>query len=263
MSWNLFNPAYALYERLLRREIASVGSIEHVAVIQDGNRRYARERGLAKQIGHSLGARTTESVLDWCLELGLKHVTLYAFSTENFNRDEEEKSYLFELIKAKLEELYNSKKIYNNHIRVRPIGRIDLLPPDLRVVIHRVEVATRGFDNLFLNVALAYGGQGELVDAARTLARQIKEGRIRSEEISEHLIAQSLYPYDGLPVPEVDLIIRTGGEYRTSNFLPWQANGNECAAYFCAPYWPEFRKVDFMRAIRTAQAIKASRGQQA
>jgi tritrans,polycis-undecaprenyl-diphosphate synthase [geranylgeranyl-diphosphate specific] len=263
MSWRLFDPAYALYERLLRKEIVASGSIEHVAVIQDGNRRYARERGLAKQIGHSLGAKTTEMVLDWCLELGLKHITLYAFSTENFKRDEEERRYLFELIDKKFKELYNSKKIYVNRIRVRAIGRIDLLPADLVETISRLDDATKGFDNLFLNVALAYGGQGELVDAARALARQIKEGRIKAEEISEQLVAQSLYPYDGHPVPKVDLIIRTGGEYRTSNFLPWQANGNECAAYFCAPYWPEFRKVDFMRAIRTAQAIKAGRGQQA
>jgi len=263
MSLKLSNPVYAVYERLLKKEITLDGSVEHVAVIQDGNRRYARQRGLPHHLGHSIGAKTTEKVLDWCLELGLRHITIYAFSTENFKRDEEEKRYLFEIIKAKFEELYSSKKIYNNRVRVRAIGRVDLLPADLREAISRTEEATKGFDHLFLNVALAYGGQGELVDAARSLARQVRAGRISAGEVSEDLIAESLYPYDGLPVPKVDLIIRTGGEYRTSNFLPWQANGNECAAYFCAPYWPEFRKVDFMRAIRTAQAIKASRGQQA
>jgi tritrans,polycis-undecaprenyl-diphosphate synthase [geranylgeranyl-diphosphate specific] len=114
---------------------------------------------------------------------------------------------------------------------------------------------------MYLNVALAYGGQCELVDAARALAHQIRAGRIRPEDLDENLIARYLYPHDGDPVPKVDLIIRTGGEYRTSNFLPWQANGNECAAYFCAPYWPEFRKIDFLRAIRIAQSEQTVQGQ--
>ena len=114
---------------------------------------------------------------------------------------------------------------------------------------------------MYLNVALAYGGQRELVDAARSLARQVSQGVIGAKEVDEDLIASHLYPPDGGSVPKVDLIIRTGGDCRTSNFLPWQANGNECAAYFCAPYWPEFRKIDFLRAIRTAQTRGS--GQQA
>jgi tritrans,polycis-undecaprenyl-diphosphate synthase [geranylgeranyl-diphosphate specific] len=263
MSFKPLKPAYALYEQLLKREISREGQVEHIAIIQDGNRRYARNKGLPQQLGHSLGAKTTEKVLDWCLELGLKHITLYAFSTENFNRSREERLYLFDLIKSKFDDLYKSKKVYENKIRIRAIGRTDLLPRDLQEAIARAEEATRGFDRLFLNVALAYGGQGELVDAARALARQVKEGRIKAEKVNESLISKYLYPQDGLPVPKVDLIIRTGGDCRTSNFLPWQANGNECAAYFCAPYWPEFRKLDFMRAIRTAQTIKTSRSQQA
>jgi len=136
-----------------------------------------------------------------------------------------------------------------------------MLPADLQEEIFRTEEATRGYDGMYLNIALAYGGQRELMDAVRSLARQVSEGRIRADDVNEDLIAQHLYPQDGISVPKVDLIIRTGGECRTSNFLPWQANGNECAAYFCAPYWPEFRKVDFLRAIRTAQT-RAS-GQQA
>lgn len=227
--------------------------MEHVAIIQDGNRRYAKQKGLTKILGHSLGADTSETVADWCLELGIKHLTLYAFSTENFKRDEEEKQYLFDLIKNKFKELYSSEKIHGNRVCVRAIGRTDLLPEDLREEIHRVEEATRGYGKMYLNVALAYGGQRELVDAARALAAQVRAGKIRAEDVSEELVAEHLYPQGGTAVPKVDLIIRTGGECRTSNFLPWQANGNECAAYFCAPYWPEFRKIDFLRAIRTAQ----------
>jgi tritrans,polycis-undecaprenyl-diphosphate synthase [geranylgeranyl-diphosphate specific] len=136
-----------------------------------------------------------------------------------------------------------------------------MLPQDLQEEIRRVEEATSSYENLYLNVALAYGGQRELVDAVRALAQQVKEGRLKAAEVSEELIARNLYPQGGISVPKVDLIIRTGGENRTSNFLPWQANGNECAAYFCAPYWPEFRMIDFLRAIRVAQARRL--GQQA
>ena len=255
------NPAYALYERILKREVLAGSLVEHIAIIQDGNRRYAMRMGISKALGHSHGADTAEMVMDWCLELGIKHLTLYSFSTENFKREENEKRYLFDLIKNKFVELKRSKRIHGNQIRVRAIGRVEMLPPDLQEEICRTQEATREYEMMYLNVALAYGGQRELVDAARSLARQVSEGKIRAEDVNEDLIASHLYPQDGISVPKVDLIIRTGGDYRTSNFLPWQANGNECAAYFCAPYWPEFRKIDFLRAIRTAQT-RAS-GQQA
>ncbi len=261
MSFILRNPAYIFYERLLESRILAGVPVEHVAIIQDGNRRYAQQKGLSRFLGHSLGADTSEKVSDWCLEVGIKHLTLYAFSTENFGRDEVEKRYLFDLIKAKFIELCNSKKIHANGVRVRAIGRVEMLPQDLQEQISRTEEATRKYSTMYLNVALAYGGQRELVDAARSLARQVSQGKIRAAEVDEDLIARHLYPQDGTAVPKVDLIIRTGGDCRTSNFLPWQANGNECAAYFCAPYWPEFRKIDFLRAIRTAQTRGS--GQQA
>lgn len=261
MSFIMRNPAYAFYELLLKTRILAGAPVEHVAIIQDGNRRYARKKGLSTFLGHSLGADTSEKVLDWCLEVGVKHLTLYAFSTENFKRDEKEKHYLFDLVKNKFGKLCRSKKIHANRVRVRAIGRLEMLPLELREEISRTEEATREYDKMHLNVALAYGGQIELLDAARLLARQVSEGEVTASEVNEDLIARHLYPQDGTSVPKVDLIIRTGGDIRTSNFLPWQANGNECAAYFCAPYWPQFRKIDFLRAIRTAQA--RAPGQQA
>ena len=261
MSFNVLGPIYSLYEKALKQQILDGGSVEHVAIIQDGNRRYAMQRGFSRALGHSLGARTSELVADWCLELGIKHLTLYAFSTENFGRDEGEKRYLFDLIRAKFSQLCSSEKIHRNRVLVRAIGRIEMLPKDLQEEISRVEEATRDYKEMYLNIALAYGGQRELVDAARALARAVKAGRVRVEDVNEELIAGHLYPQDGMSVPEVDLIIRSGGDSRTSNFLPWQANGNECAAYFCAPFWPEFRKIDFLRAIRVAQARRP--GQQA
>jgi tritrans,polycis-undecaprenyl-diphosphate synthase [geranylgeranyl-diphosphate specific] len=261
MSFNVLGPIYSLYEKALKQQILEGGSVEHVAIIQDGNRRYAMQRGFSRALGHSFGARTSELVADWCLELGIKHLTLYSFSTENFGRDEGEKRYLFDLIRAKLSQLCQSEKIHRNRVRVRVIGRIEMLPRELQDEISRVEEATRDYKEMYLNIALAYGGQRELVDAARALARAVKAGRVRAEDVNEEIIAGHLYPQDGTPVPEVDLIIRSGGDSRTSNFLPWQANGNECAAYFCAPFWPEFRKIDFLRAIRVAQARRL--GQQA
>lgn len=257
------NPCYALYEHLLKHEIVSGGLVKHVAVIQDGNRRFARKRGLSTLFGHSKGAETTENVLDWCLELGIKHITVYAFSVENFSRSEEEKQYLFDLMKRKLLEMAESERIHKNRVKIRAIGRIDLLPLDLREAIDVAENATRSYDNIYFNVAMAYGGQCDLVDAARELAKAVRAGSVRAQDVDEEVIGRYLYPHNDDSVPEVDLIIRTGGELRTSNFLPWQANGNECAAYFCAPYWPEFRKVDFLRAIRTAQARRPEANQQA
>ncbi|MBN1324163.1 MAG: di-trans,poly-cis-decaprenylcistransferase [Methanotrichaceae archaeon] len=250
---NLSSLCYSLYERILKRQIADGPPICHVAIVQDGNRRYARRKGISLDMGHSLGAVTTEMVSDWCLELGIKHLTVYAFSTENFKRTEKERSYLFDLIRNKLLELSVSEKVHQNKVRVRAIGRLDLLPAPLREAIDQVDKATRGYSQLYLNVALAYGGQGELVDAARSLAIKVMAGEIRSGDVDEEAIASHLYPHGDASVPKVDLIIRTGGDVRTSNFLPWQSNGNECAAYFCAPFWPEFRMIDFLRAIRTAQ----------
>jgi tritrans,polycis-undecaprenyl-diphosphate synthase [geranylgeranyl-diphosphate specific] len=235
--------------------------VEHVAVIQDGNRRFARRRQLPVGAGHTLGADVTDKVSDWCLELGIKHLTVYVFSVENFNRSEEEKENLFNLIKERLLEQCASEKVHANRVRIRAIGRTQMLPHDLREAIRKADEATKDYSNFYFNIALAYGGQCELVDAARSLARSVLKGDIRADEVDEALISQCLYPHNDISVPKVDLIIRTGGEIRTSNFLPWQANGNECAAYFCAPYWPEFRKIDFLRAVRTAQARRA-RGDQ-
>jgi tritrans,polycis-undecaprenyl-diphosphate synthase [geranylgeranyl-diphosphate specific] len=257
------NPCYSLYEAVLKREVMRGNHVEHVAIIQDGNRRFAKRMGMPSILGHSRGAQITEKVSDWCLELGIKHLTVYAFSIENFKRSEEEKGYLFDLIKQKLLEFLHSEKTHRNRVRIRAIGRIDLLPADLREVISQVEEATKEYDKVYLNIAVAYSGQCEIVDAARALAALVKEGSLRAVDVDESLIARYLYPHDGISVPKVDLIIRTGGEIRTSNFLPWQANGNECAAYFCAPYWPEFRKIDFLRAVRTAQARRQGRSQQA
>ena len=241
------------YELVLQREIGDGPT--HVAVIQDGNRRYARKQGHKTSHGHRAGADTSEQVLNWCEELDIKELTLYAFSTENFNRPPEECEPLFDLIESKLYELADSKRVHDTGVCIRALGDIERLPQRVRDAIEYAEGRTASHDQFRLNVALAYGGRNELLRAAREVTAAVETGELSPDEVDTETIEQYLYRQ---PIRDVDLIIRTGGDERTSNFLPWHANGNEAAAYFCAPYWPEFSKIDFLRAIRTYEAREES-----
>jgi len=241
------------YERLLRREIGDGPA--HVAIIQDGNRRYARKQGADAPDGHREGAETSEQVLEWCEELGIDELTLYAFSTENFNRPADEQEPLFDIIESKLYELADSDRVHSNEVCLRAIGEIDRLPDRVQQAIDYAERQTREYDAFRLNVALAYGGRNELLRAAREVTASVDRGELAADEINVSTVEDHLYRQ---PIRDVDLIIRTGGDERTSNFLPWHANGNEAAVYFCAPYWPEFSKVDFLRGIRTYEAREQS-----
>jgi tritrans,polycis-undecaprenyl-diphosphate synthase [geranylgeranyl-diphosphate specific] len=242
-----------VYERLLERELS--GAPAHVAVIQDGNRRYARKEGGEATDGHRAGARTTERMLDWCADLGVEELTLYAFSTENFERPPEEREQLFDLIESKLREFADREEVHDREVRIRAIGEVSRLPARVREAIDYAERRTAGYDRFSLNVALAYGGRAELLSAARDVARAVERGELSADEVDVAAVDEHLYRG---PARDVDLIIRTGGDERTSNFLPWHANGNEAAVFFCSPYWPEFRRVDFLRAIRTYESRQAS-----
>jgi len=241
------------YERLLHREIGDGPA--HVAIIQDGNRRYARKQGDDAPDGHRAGAETSEQVLDWCDELGIKELTLYTFSTENFDRPAEENEPLFDMITSKLRELADSDRLHDREVCIRALGDIDRLPERVREAIAYAEAETAAYDAFRLNVALAYGGRNELLRATREVAAAVDAGDLAPDEIDVGTVESRLYRQ---PVRDVDLIIRTGGDERTSNFLPWHANGNEAAVYFCAPYWPEFSKVDFLRGIRTYESREES-----
>ena len=245
--------AQRVYTRLLESELSGVPS--HVAVIQDGNRRYASKQGADPTDGHREGAQTTENVLEWCDELGVEELTLYAFSTENFERPPEEREALFDLIESKLTEFADADRVHDSEVCIRAIGETHQLPPRVRKAIDYAERRTAGYDRLHLNVALAYGGRAELLSATRDVARAVETGKLTPDDIDVCTVEDRLY--EG-PVRDVELIIRTGGAERTSNFLPWHANGNEAAAYFCTPYWPEFRKVDFLRSIRTYESREES-----
>ncbi len=255
---NLREILYGGYEELLASEIKGKPIPSHVAIIMDGNRRFAKKNGLANYYGHLKGADSTEKVLDWSFDLGIKQLTVYAFSTENFDRNDDEKNQIFDLIGIKFDKICSDERTHRRRMRVRVIGNIDILPPSLQQAARRAQDVTKNYNGVYLNVALAYGGRQELVDATRALARKIKSGNLTLKDIDEETISKNLYPSSG-SVPCVDLIIRTGGDERISNFLPWQANGNECAAYFCAPFWPEFRKIDLLRAIRTYQTREHER----
>ncbi|MET1124966.1 MAG: polyprenyl diphosphate synthase [Archaeoglobaceae archaeon] len=238
-----------LYELILLRKIRRGRLPRHVAIIMDGNRRFARQRGLPKEIGHVFGSKKAEEVINWCWEVGIKMLTLYAFSTENFKRSEEEKRNIFSLIERELRRLMNDRRTYENEVRVRIVGRREMLPAKLVEVIEEVERRTKEHSRFFLNVAVAYGGRQEIVDAARRILRKVREGKLRPDEIEEEIVERHMY-CDG-DYLKVDLVIRTGGEQRLSNFLPWQSA--KSVAYFCDVYWPAFRKIDFLRAIRAWQ----------
>jgi tritrans,polycis-undecaprenyl-diphosphate synthase [geranylgeranyl-diphosphate specific] len=236
-----------LYEYLITRQCLHIPA--HIAIIPDGNRRYAKKKRLHTGLGHRVGADRTEQVLEWAQQLGIQHITLYIFSTENFNRADTEVSDLFTLFKEKLSRIIDDKRVRKYGIRIQMIGDRTLLPDDLRQAVERAEAATAHYDNFYLNMALAYGGRNEIVQATRKILSDVRDNKIENEQISEELLEEYLYGKN-ISIPPVDLIIRTGNECRTSNFLPWLANGHESAVYYCAPYWPMFRKLDMLRAVR-------------
>jgi tritrans,polycis-undecaprenyl-diphosphate synthase [geranylgeranyl-diphosphate specific] len=241
---------YGVYERWLKNQIDSMEKPNHVGVIMDGNRRWAVSQNMVPWEGHWEGADKVEEFLDWCLELGVETVTLYSFSTENFNREEKEVQELMKLFESTLEKVMKSRHIHDNRVKVRAIGRINTLPQRLQELIHEVEEATKDYDRYYLNIAIAYGGRAEIVDAMKKIASKIKIGEMQPEMIDEEVIEANLYTAH-LPQPDPDLIIRTSGESRLSNFLVWQGAYSEL--FILDVYWPAFRKIDLMRAIRSFQ----------
>ncbi|MFQ6050512.1 MAG: polyprenyl diphosphate synthase [Candidatus Hydrothermarchaeota archaeon] len=245
---SILSPIYKVYEWKLMQEVRNGPIPNHVAIIMDGNRRFAKKLGMKPWDGHELGANKLEEVLDWCLELGIKVVTVYGFSTENKGRSHPELDQLMKIIERKFNEVCNHSKIHKKKVRIKAIGRIEELPEGVKKAIKKAEEATKDYDNYFLNVAILYGGRGEIVDAVKKISNAVLSGELAPEDIDEKVINKNLYTA-GLPDP--DLIIRTSGEERISGFLLWQAAYSEF--YFCDTYWPVFRKVDFLRALRTYQ----------
>jgi len=248
---------YKIYARRLENEIQNGDIPNHVALILDGNRRWAKIHLTMPKKGHWKGADAVENLLDWCEEFGIKIVTLYALSAENLDRQDDELEYLYELIHMRLEKLYNDPRIHRNKMRVKAIGRIELLPYSIKEVLKKLEDATINYDNHFLNIALAYGGQNELVDAVRKIGIKIRDGTLDVNNIDKKEIESNLYT-SHLPQSSPDMILRTSGEKRLSGFLMWQSAYSELV--FMDIFWPEFRRIDLMRAIRTFQERKRRLG---
>lgn len=249
----LQNLIYRLYTRRLEEEVRRGRLPHHIGLILDGNRRFAREMGFVDVVeGHRRGADKVEEVLNWCEELGIRMVTIWILSTENLSRPPEELNALLALIERKLREAAVDPKIHRKQLRIRAIGRLEMLPPSTREAIRVAEEATRDYENFFLNVAVGYGGRQEIADGVASLmlerAAQGQDLASLAEEVSPDLIGKYLYTYE---LPDPDLIIRTSGELRLSGFLLWQSAYSEY--YFCDAYWPSFRRIDFLRAIRSYQ----------
>ena len=244
-------PFYRLYEKRLEEEVKTWDLPQHIGIIMDGNRRFAKDSGGAHvSFGHARGAEKLHQVLNWCYELEIPVVTVWSFSLDNFHRDTSEVEALLDLFEDKTRELAEHSDVHKNDVRVRYIGKIDLLPESLQEAIRTAEEATAGYDRFHLNIAMAYGGREEISDAFRRfLAAQAEAGK-SVEEVAEAFDDSAIEPYlytSGLPEP--DLILRTSGEVRLSGFLLWQSCYSEF--YFCDTFWPAFRKIDFLRALRS------------
>jgi len=250
--------AYKLYERWLWHQVKSGEKLEHIAIILDGNRRWASENELNPWLGHEKGAEKVEQLLEWCDKLNVKFVTLYTFSTENFRRSPQEVEEIMRIAEDKFNKLLTNERIHRNKVHVKVIGRVNLLPESLQQLIADVEKATANYDGQFLNFAFAYGGRAEIVDAAKTIAEKVKNGELDLDAVDEDTFEKYLYT-SHMAKQDPDLIIRTSGEERLSGFLLWQSAYSELC--FLDVYWPDFRVIDLLRAIRTFQNRKRRYGE--
>jgi short-chain Z-isoprenyl diphosphate synthase len=244
---------YWLYERRLLHQLANTPLPRHIGIILDGNRRHGQRRGLGdpREI-YQRGADKLNDVLVWCAELAIPAITLWVFSTENLGRAQSEVCGILGAIEAKMASLAHDPFMHEKRIRVRAIGRLDILPESVVAAIRTAEAATAQYDSTTLTIAAAYGGREEIVDAVCKLLKVRAEQGASLPEIIDSMtpdaIANHLYAAD---LPEPDLIIRTSGEIRLSGFLLWQSVHSEF--YFTDVLWPAFRKIDFLRAIRAYQ----------
>jgi short-chain Z-isoprenyl diphosphate synthase len=244
---------YQLYERRLLRQVRGSAMPRHVGIILDGNRRYGRQQKLTNpREVYVVGANKLDDLIDWCVQLGIPAITLWVLSTDNLDRHPEEVTGIVAAVEGKLKLLAKDPQIHRRKIRVRAVGRLELLPTSTLTAVRVVEEMTKTYDGMHLTIAAAYGGRQEIADAVRALLREhANQGKaldevirlITPEEIGRYLYAPDL--------PDPDLIIRTSGEIRLSGFLLWQSVHSEF--YFTDVFWPAFRRIDFLRAVRAYQ----------
>ena len=216
---------------------------QHIAIIMDGNRRWAREKGKETSEGHKAGAENLEKIAKYCNNIGVKYLTVYAFSTENWKRSKDEVSALMILLKNYLKKF--SKNANKENIRIKVLGDIEVLDGGLKKSINEAIERTKNGTGLTLNIAFNYGGRAEIVNATRKIVEKVIKNELSVEEIDEDIISNNLYTENQ---PDPDLLIRPGGELRISNFLPWQLVYSEF--YYTDKYWPDFGEEDLMEAIK-------------
>ena len=215
---------------------------KHISIILDGNRRWAKKRSLPTLQGHTEGARNLERIAVYCDKIRVKYLTVYAFSTENWNREKEEVDYLMKLMTKYIKDF--DRKFKNSNARIRLTGDIKRLPEDLQESIRKIEEKTKNNEGLTLNLCINYGGREEIVNATKVIAEKVKNGEIDISEINEGMISKNLRTGE---IPDPDLFIRPGGEIRLSGFLLWQSSYSEL--YFAEPLWPDFDEKELDKAI--------------
>ena len=218
---------------------------EHVAIIMDGNRRWAKKKNLSTPQGHKEGAENLKRIAKFANKIGIKHLTVYAFSTENWKRSQEEVGAIMKLLKFYLLDFFNWS---DENIKINVLGRIAELPNDLKDQIHKIEEKTKNNTGLVLNICFNYGGRDEIVTATKNIAQKVLDGELKIEDINEKLFSNYLYTANQ---PDPDLLIRTSGEERISNFLPWQISYSEFV--FTDKFWPEYNEQEFLNSIQIYQ----------
>ncbi len=218
-------------------------SVKHVAIILDGNRRWAKAKGMPAFFGHRAGLNKVKKLFDWILELGIKELTLYAFSIQNFKRSKSEVNFLMNMFVKSFKDLLKDERVPKHKVKVKLIGMRSMLPKKLLDAVNQAEEMTKEYDGYRVNFCIAYGGREEIVNATREVASKVQMGDIKIDDIDEKLIQDSLWqPSDP------DIIIRTSGEVRTSNFLIWQQSYAEW--FFITKNWPDFEKSDLESILK-------------
>ncbi len=209
----------------------------HIAIIMDGNGRWAADKGLPRTAGHKKGAEAIPEIIQEAMDMGIKYITLFAFSSENWNRPKEEVDYLISLMREYLSTQF--KELTKKNVKVRVIGDISKFAEDLQEKIKEVEEISKDKDGITVSLAVSYGGKGDILHACKGLAQKVKDGQMDIDDINVDSFSDNLYSRN---LPDIDIMIRTGGEYRISNFLLWQVAYGEL--FFAQKYWPDFKKED-------------------
>ncbi len=246
----------AVEAKLLKEVHEHPVKVTHLAIIMDGNRRFAWKSNLATGIGHRIGKQKLETVLDWVLEVGIPWFTVYALSTENLTRPKKELDILFKLYIEGLRDIADDQRIHDNKVKVQIIGKRELLPQDVNDAIDYAEAKTADYDDYVFTICLAYGSREEMLNAIQSIAAEHAAGDLELDSIDEKAVSSRLYTGE---MPDPDLVIRTSGEERISNFLLWQMAYSEL--YFSDVYWPSFQKKDLLKAVRTFQDRKRRYGE--